>query len=196
MVVDGRMGGGKFLEASHTPETEHCVFSSPERQVGILRTIVRVIWPICRYGMGARINLGLSATGHWETRSFKLRASFRSRSPIGCGWIRRNRAGGKRSPSHDCSLKASGPGSVGEYGLPATRRRSPTRSKATSRRHGDHPSDHLRGPSTRVIWPICRHSAGSTSILPAITTGKHRRTLGPDQFRPLRTRAHNSAAAA
>ena len=35
------MGGGKFLEASHTPETEHCVFSSPERQVGILRTIVQ-----------------------------------------------------------------------------------------------------------------------------------------------------------
>ena len=35
------MGGGKFLEASQTPETEHCVFSSPERQVGILRTIVQ-----------------------------------------------------------------------------------------------------------------------------------------------------------
>jgi len=26
----------------------------------------------------------------------------------------------------------------------------------------------------RVIWPICRHSAGSTLILPAITVGKHR----------------------
>ena len=42
MVVDGRMDGGKFLEASHPPETEHCVFSSPERQVGILRTIVQL----------------------------------------------------------------------------------------------------------------------------------------------------------
>ena len=40
MVVDGRMGGGKFLEASHPPETEHRVFSPPERQVRILRTIV------------------------------------------------------------------------------------------------------------------------------------------------------------
>ena len=42
MVVDGRMDGGKFLEASHPPETEHYVFSSPERQVGILRTIVQL----------------------------------------------------------------------------------------------------------------------------------------------------------
>ena len=25
-----------------------------------------------------------------------------------------------------------------------------------------------------MIWPICRHSAGSTSILPAITVGKYR----------------------
>ena len=33
VVVDGRMDGGKFLEASHPPETEHRVFSSPERQV-------------------------------------------------------------------------------------------------------------------------------------------------------------------
>ena len=41
MVVDGRMDGGKFLEASHPPETEHGVFSSPEWQVGILRTIVQ-----------------------------------------------------------------------------------------------------------------------------------------------------------
>ena len=41
MVVDDRMDGGKFLEASHPPETEHRVFSSPERQVGILRPIVQ-----------------------------------------------------------------------------------------------------------------------------------------------------------
>ena len=41
MVVDGRMDSGKFLEASHLPETEHRVFSSPEWQVGILRTIVQ-----------------------------------------------------------------------------------------------------------------------------------------------------------
>ena len=40
VVVDGRMDSGKFLEASHPPETEHRVFSSPDRQVGILRTIV------------------------------------------------------------------------------------------------------------------------------------------------------------
>ena len=35
------MDGGKFLEASHPPETEHCAFSPPEQQVGILRTIVQ-----------------------------------------------------------------------------------------------------------------------------------------------------------
>ena len=35
------MDGGKFLEASHPPETEHRVFSSPERPVGILRTIIQ-----------------------------------------------------------------------------------------------------------------------------------------------------------
>ena len=115
MVVDGRMGGGKFLEASHTPETEHCVFSSPERQVGILRTIVQ---PAARWNTAYPCN----------------------------------------APSITYAIKGNIP--------------------------------------HRVIWPICRHSAGSTSILPAITTGKHRRTLGPDQFRPLRTRAHNSAAAA
>ena len=33
------MDGGKFLEASHPPETEPRVFSPPERQVGILRTM-------------------------------------------------------------------------------------------------------------------------------------------------------------
>ena len=33
------MDGGKFLEASHPPETEHCVFSPPERQVGGFVTI-------------------------------------------------------------------------------------------------------------------------------------------------------------
>ena len=33
MIVDGRMDGGEFLEASHLPETEHRVFSSPERQL-------------------------------------------------------------------------------------------------------------------------------------------------------------------
>ena len=35
------MDGGKILEASHPPETEPRVFSPPERQVGILRTIVQ-----------------------------------------------------------------------------------------------------------------------------------------------------------
>jgi hypothetical protein len=33
VVVDGRVNGGEFLKASHPPETEHGVFSSPERQV-------------------------------------------------------------------------------------------------------------------------------------------------------------------
>ena len=32
-AVDDRMDGGAFLEASHPPETEHCVFASPERQL-------------------------------------------------------------------------------------------------------------------------------------------------------------------
>ena len=32
MVVDERMDSGKFLEASHPPETGYRVFSSPERQ--------------------------------------------------------------------------------------------------------------------------------------------------------------------
>ena len=41
VVVDGGMDGGAFLEASHPPETEHLMFSSPERQVEILRTIVQ-----------------------------------------------------------------------------------------------------------------------------------------------------------
>ena len=33
VVVDGRMNGGEFLEASHPPETEHGGFSSPEGPV-------------------------------------------------------------------------------------------------------------------------------------------------------------------
>ena len=33
VIVNGRMNGGEFLEALHPPETEHGVFSSPERQV-------------------------------------------------------------------------------------------------------------------------------------------------------------------
>ena len=33
VVVNGRMNGGEFLEASHPPETKHGVFSAPQRQV-------------------------------------------------------------------------------------------------------------------------------------------------------------------
>ena len=41
VVVDGRMNGDEFLQASHPPETEHGVFSSPKRQMRILRPIVQ-----------------------------------------------------------------------------------------------------------------------------------------------------------
>jgi len=34
------MNGGEFLQASHLSEAEHGSFSSPEWQVGVLRSIV------------------------------------------------------------------------------------------------------------------------------------------------------------
>jgi hypothetical protein len=33
VIVDGSVNGGKFLQASHTPETKHDPFSSSKRQV-------------------------------------------------------------------------------------------------------------------------------------------------------------------
>ncbi len=40
MVVDRGMGSGKFLESFYVPESRHCSFSSTERLVGILGSIV------------------------------------------------------------------------------------------------------------------------------------------------------------
>ncbi len=41
VVVDRGMGGGKFLEGLHVPELRHRSFSSSERLVGILSSIVQ-----------------------------------------------------------------------------------------------------------------------------------------------------------
>ena len=44
------MDSGKFLEASHPPETKHRMFQSPERQVEILRPIVQLVAGLMQTG--------------------------------------------------------------------------------------------------------------------------------------------------
>ena len=50
VVVDGRVNGDEFLKASPPPETEHGMFSSPERQVCILRPIVQPVAGLLQTG--------------------------------------------------------------------------------------------------------------------------------------------------
>ncbi len=40
MIVDRGMGGGEFLQGLYVPELRHRSFSSPERLMGILGSIV------------------------------------------------------------------------------------------------------------------------------------------------------------
>ena len=42
MIVHGGMHTGEFLQASHSPETKHCTFSSSEGEVRVFRPVVLV----------------------------------------------------------------------------------------------------------------------------------------------------------